>query len=51
MATDMRSVPGGVVMYTGACIFSETEKSVTLSFAEAEYVAMVEGMKEAIFWG
>lgn len=50
-ATDRRSVSGGVVMCAGACVsfFSRTQKSVTLSSTEAEYVAMAEGMKEAIF--
>ena len=50
-ATDRRSVSGGVVMCAGACVsfFSRTQKSVTLSSTEAEYVAMAEGFKEAIF--
>ena len=50
-ATDRSSVSGGVVMCAGACVsfFSRTQKSVTLSSTEAEYVAMAEGMKEAIF--
>ena len=50
-ATDRRSVSGGVVMCAGACVsfFSRTQKSVTLSSTEAEYVAMAERFKEAIF--
>ena len=50
-ATDRRSVSSGVVMCAGACVsfFSRTQKSVTLSSTEAEYVAMAEGFKEAIF--
>ena len=39
-------------MCTGACVsfFSRTQKSVTLSSTEAEYVAMAEGFKQAIFF-
>ncbi|CAM9496081.1 unnamed protein product [Pylaiella littoralis] len=50
-ATDRRSVSGAVVMFAGACLMylSRTQKSVTLSSTEAEYVALAEGMKEAIF--
>ena len=50
-ATDRRSVSGGVVMCAGACVslFSRTQKSVTLSSTEAEYVAVAYGFKEAIF--
>ena len=50
-ATDRRAVSGGVVMCAGACVsfFSRTQKSVTLSSTEAEYVVMAEGFKEAIF--
>ena len=50
-ATDRNSVSGGVVMCAGGCVsfFSRTRKSVTLSSTEAEYVAMAEGLKEAIF--
>ena len=38
-------------MYAGACVsfFSRTQKSVTLSSTEAEYVGMAEGFEEAIF--
>ena len=50
-ATDRRSVSGGVVMCAGARVsfFSRTQKSVTSPSTEAEYVAMAEGFKEAIF--
>lgn len=49
--TDRRSVSGGLVMCANACVsfFSRTQKSVTLSSSEAEYVAMADGFKEAIF--
>ena len=49
--TNRRSVSGGVVMCAGACVsfFSRTQKSVTLSFTEAEYVALAAGIKETIF--
>ena len=41
-ATDMRSVFGGAVMCAGACVclFCRTQKCVTLSTTEAEYVAI-----------
>ena len=50
-ATDRRSVSGAVVMFAGACVMylRRTKKSVALSSMEAEYVAMADGMKEAIF--
>ena len=50
-ATDRTSISGGVVMCAGACVsfFSRTQKRVTLSSTGAEYVAMAEGFKEAIF--
>ena len=50
-ATDRRSVKGSAVMCAGACVscFSGTQKSVTVSSTEAEYVAMADGLKEAIF--
>ena len=49
-ATDRRSVSKSVVMYAGACVsfFSRTQKSVTLSSTEVEYVAMADGLKEGI---
>ena len=50
-ATDRRSVSGAVVVFAGACVMylCKTQKSVALSSMEAEYVAMTDGMKEAIF--
>ena len=49
-ATDRKSVSGGVMMWAGGCVsfFSRTQKSVTLSSTEAEYVAMAKGLKETI---
>ena len=49
-ATDRRSVSGGV-MCASACVsfFSRTQKSVTLSSTEEEYVAMAKGFKGATF--
>ena len=48
-----RSVSGGVVMCAGARVLfffsSRTQKSVTLSSTEAEYVALAAGIKETIF--
>ena len=50
--TNRRSVPGGVVMYAGVYVsfFSRTQKIVTLSSTEAEYVALATGIKETIFF-
>ena len=50
-ATDRRSVSGAVVMFAGVCMMylCRTKKSVALSSTETEYVAMADGMKEAIF--
>ena len=50
-ATDRRSVSGGVVLCGGAAVswFSRTQKCVTLSTTEAEYVAMGDAVEEAIF--
>ena len=50
-ATDRRSVSGGAVMCAGACVcwFSRTQKCVTLSTTEAEYVALADTIKEVIF--
>ena len=50
-ATDRRSVSGAVVTFAGACVMylCRAQKSVALSSMEAEYVAMADGMKEAIF--
>ena len=50
-ATDRRSVSGGLVMSGGAAVswLSRTQKCVTLSTTEAEYVAMADAVKEAMF--
>ena len=50
-ATDRRSVSGGIVMCGGAAVswFSRTQKCVTLSTSEAEYVALADSFKEALF--
>ena len=49
-APDRRSVSGGVIMRAGACVcwFSRTQKCVTLSTTEAEYVALADTIKEAM---
>ena len=49
-ATDRRSVSGGVVMCGGGAVFwhSKTQKCITLSTTEAEYVAMSDVMKEVL---
>ena len=48
--TNRRSVSGGVLMCAGACVsfLSRTQKSVTLSSTETEYVALAAGIKETI---
>ena len=48
---DRRSVSGGAVKCAGACVcwFSRTQKCVTLSTIEAEYVALADTIKEVIF--
>ena len=50
-ATDRRSVSGGVIMYGGAsvCWFFRTQKFLTLSTSEAEYVALGDAVKELLF--
>ncbi|CAB1108324.1 unnamed protein product [Ectocarpus sp. CCAP 1310/34] len=50
-ATDRRSVSGAVAMCAGRCVsyLSRTQRSVTLSSTEAEYVALADGLKEGIF--
>ena len=50
-ATDRRSVSGGAIMCARACVccFSRTQKCVTLSTTEAEYVALADTIKEGIF--
>ena len=49
--TDRRSVSGGVVMCAGGPVswYSETQKCVTLSTTQAEYVAMSDVAKEILF--
>ncbi|CAB1120295.1 unnamed protein product [Ectocarpus sp. CCAP 1310/34] len=48
---DCRSVSGGLVMCGGGCVtwFSRTQKCVTLSTTEAEYVAFADVLKEVLF--
>ena len=50
-ATDMRSVSDGAIMCRGACVcwFSRTQKCVTLSTSEAEYVSLGDAVKELLF--
>ena len=50
-ATDRRSVSGGAVMCAGACVcwFSRTQKCMTFSTTEAEYVALADTLEEIIF--
>ncbi|CAB1097724.1 unnamed protein product [Ectocarpus sp. CCAP 1310/34] len=50
-AADRRSVSGGLVMCGGGCIpwFSRTQKCVTLSTTEAEYVSLADVMKDVLF--
>lgn len=50
-AADGRSVSGGLVMCGGACVswIFRTQKRVTLSTTEAEYVALADVVKEALF--
>ena len=56
-ATDRRSVSGGIVMCAGGVIiwYSKTQRCVTLSTTEAEYVALADIVKELLFirqvWG
>ena len=51
-ATDRRSVSGGVVMCAGgvASWYSKTQKCVTLSTTQAEYVAISDVAKEILFF-
>ena len=51
--TNRRCVSGGVVMCAGAYVsfFSRTQKSVTLSSTEAEYVALAAGSRRRFFYG
>ena len=50
-ATDRRSVSGGLIMCGGAnvCWFTRTQKCVTLSTSEAEYVALGHEVKDLLF--
>ena len=50
-AEDRRSVSGVAVCCGGALVswFSMTQKCVTLSTTEAEYVAMADGVNEALY--
>ena len=50
-ATDRRYVSGGAIMCGGACAcwFSRTQKCVTFSTSEAEYVALGDAVKELLF--
>ena len=50
---DKRSVSGTVITLGGTAVSwaSSTQRCVTLSRAEAEYVALGEGVKEALFTG
>ena len=52
-SNDRRSVSGTVITFGGATVSwaSSTQRCVTLSTAEAEYVALGEGVKEALFTG
>ena len=50
-AADKKSVSGGLVICGGACVswFSRTQKCVSLSATEAEYVAPADVTKEVLF--
>ena len=50
-AADLRSVSGGVLMCAGGPVFwfSRTQKCVTLSTTEAEYVALADMVKEVLY--
>ena len=52
-SNDKRSVSGTVVILVGAAVgwASSTQRCVKLSATEAEYVALDEGVKEALFTG
>ena len=49
--SDRRSISGGAIMCAGACVswFSRTQRCVTTSSTEAEYVSMGDCVKEALF--
>ena len=48
---DRRSVSGAVVMFVGGAVswMSRTQRCVSLSSSEAEYIAMAEATKDALF--
>ena len=50
-ATDRRSVSGALILVAGCIVawISRTQKCVTLSTTEAEYVSMGDGVKEGLF--
>ena len=50
-AADRRSVSGGAIMCAGACVcwFLRTHTCVTFSTTEAEYVALADTIKKAMF--
>ena len=50
-AIDRMSVSGGAIMCGGACVywFSRTQKCVTFSTSEADYVALGDALKELLF--
>ena len=50
-ATDRRSVSGALILVAGCIVawISRTQKCVTLSTTEAEYVSMRDGVKEGLF--
>ena len=50
-AIDRMSVSGGAIMCGGACVywFSSTQKCVTFSTSEADYVALGDALKELLF--
>ena len=50
-AADRRLVSGGLVMCGGACVswFYRTQKCITLSTTEAEYVALATPIEEVLF--
>ena len=50
-ASDRRSVSGGVIVCGGPsiCWFSRTQKCVTISTSEAEYVTLGDAVKESLF--
>lgn len=52
VAADRKSVSGGLVMCGGACVslFSRTKKCVTPSTTEAEYVTLVDVVKEVLLF-